>query len=608
MEDFKPQEVKGPDRSGPLEPQIISPENGLIPEQPAESSGLIKFLSDNKWYVGAIVAGLLIIGALAAFAFWPRSQQRTQEAKVQLSIAAPQTAQAGGEVIYRIQIVNEDSASLTGMNLELVYDDGMSYVSSSPKAENISGTSFAVPDLAPGQNAILLVKTLVRGNVNDNKRLVARLRYKFDNFSSTFTSETNHTVRLVAANVILDMSGKQKVNSGESLTYTISYRNTSTRSIDNGRIQVTYPEGFTFASSNPATSLGNNIWNLSSLAPNQSGQISFQGTMGLSKVGQSQSFVVEFLVPDDSGKYFTQSSINYDIEIATQPLSVEARVIAGDALGGIVKPGSQVTVEIRYQNNSQVVHTGLQLLAEIDSPSIVPGSIQTEAGFVQDQIVSWNATSAATLEQLNVGGSGSVRMRFVIANPATTSDSKNLTAVIRPRIKSNQNDQFLSGNEIVLKITSPAQLNSSVSYVAGSLPPKVGTTTRFKVRLALKNSSNDYREGVLTGYVPIGVNLDNNSITPVERSSVQFDASTGKLIWNVGQLMAHSGTIRPERALDFIVSTTPGASQVGQPISLFRDIQFTATDSFTNESIKLNTPNIFSTNLADGSNQGIVTQ
>jgi hypothetical protein len=147
-----------------------------------------------------------------------------------------------------------------------------------------------------------------------------------------------------------------------------------------------------------------------------------------------------------------------------------------------------------------------------------------------------------------------------------------------------------------------------VSYVAGSLPPKVGTTSRFKVRLALKNSSNDYREGVLTGYVPIGVNLDNNSITPVERSSVQFDASTGKLIWNVGQLMAHSGTIRPERALDFIVSTTPGASQVGQPISLFRDIQFTATDSFTNESIKLNTPNILSTNLADGSNQGIVTQ
>jgi len=607
MEDFKPQEVKGPDKNGPLEPQSIPPENVLVPEQPPESGGIMNFLSNNKWYVIAIVAGLFIIGALAAFAFWPRSEPRTQEAKVQLSIEAPQTTQAGGEVIYRIQVLNEDSASLTGMNLELVYDDGMSYVSSSPKAENISGTSFSVPDLAPGQNAILLVKTLAQGNVNDNKRLVARLRYKFDNFSSTFTAETNHTTRLIAANVILDISGKQQVNSGESLTYNISYRNTSTRPIDNGRIQVKYPEGFEFSNSSPATSLANNIWNLSSLTPNQSGQISFQGTMGSARVGQSQSFIVEFLVPDDSGNYFTQSSVTYDIEIATQPLSVDARVTSGGVAGGIVRPGSQVAIEIRYQNNTQLVNTGLQLLAEIDSSSIVNGSIQTEAGFVQDQVVNWNASSRPTLEQLNVGQSGTVTVRFTIANPATTSENKDLTVVIRPRIKSNQNAQFLSGGEVVLKIASPSELTGGVTHAGGSLPPKVGTQSSFRVRLALKNSSNDYREGVLIGYVPVGVNLDTNSITQLERSSVQFDVSTGKLTWSVGQLVAHAGRLRPERVLEFTVSTTPGASQVGQAISLFRDIDFTATDSFTSESIQLDTSDLSSANLPEGSNQGRVT-
>lgn len=605
MEDFQPQAVKGPDGTGPIPQQIIPPTGPLTPEPPS-SGGFKGFLKNNKWYVIAIAVGMLIIGALAAVAFWPRQEERQEEAKVSLSIDAPQTAQAGGEVIYRIQILNQDSAKLVDMNLELVFDDGLSYVSSSPKAENLSGTNYSVPDLASGQNAVVIVKVLAQGNVNDEKRLVARLRYKFDNFNSGFTEETNHTTRLVAANVILDFTGKTDVNVGEQVTYELSYRNTSNKTIENGRIQITYPSGFKFGSSNPASSLGNNVWNLGSLAPNQAGKISFEGTIGNSEVGQSYNLTAEFLVPDESGNYFTQSSTTYNLETSSQPLSVEARVSAS-AAGGIVRPGATISVDLSFQNNSNVVHTGLQLLADIEAISISPGSIKAESGFVQDQLVTWNGSSSPSLEQLAVGAKGTVKVQFTIAEPATSTDTKNLTVKLKPRIKSNQNTQLIEGEGIELKISSPSSLSGSVAYVSGATPPKVGQSSSYKVRLSLKNSSNDYRNGSLTALIPVGVNIDMNSITASEKSLVKFDATTGRITWELGQLLAHTGSLKPERVLEFTVNTTPSSSQVGKAIEVLRGLEFTAVDDFTLENIKHTLQDLTTSDLTGGQN-GRVTQ
>ncbi len=600
MEDFQPQSVQGPDSNQAVETKVVTPEGPLAPEPPS-SGGFKNFLSNNKWYVVAIIFGLAIIGVLAAIAFWPRQEERREKANVTLTIDAPETTQAGGEVIYRVQILNQDSAKLVDMNLELVYDDGVSYVSSSPKAENLSGTSFKVPDLANGQNAVVIVKTLAQGNVNDQKRLVARLRYRFDNFNSSFTAETSHQTRLVAANVILDFSGKNQVNSGEQVTYDLSYRNTSSRTIDNSRIQITFPSTFKVGVSEPTASLGNNIWNIGTLAPNQAGKISVSGTIGATQIGQKYELVAEFLVPDEEGDYFTQSSNIYPIEVSQQALSVEATVSTA-AQGGIVKPGSSVSVDVKFQNNSNVVHTGLQLLTEVESGSIVPGSINSDSGFVSDQLVTWNGSSSPLLEQLPVGGSGTLRLRFNVANPATTTDSKNLTIKIRPRIKSNQNEQYIAGGEIELKISSPSQLVGSLTHAGGALPPKVGQQSSFVVKLSLKNSSNDYRNGVLTALIPVGVTLDTNTITASEKNLVKFDATTGRLTWELGQLLAHSGVLTPERSLEFTVRATPSSSQVGQAIELLRGIEFKGVDDFTSEDIKLNSQDISTSALPDGQN------
>lgn len=602
MEDFKPQSVKDLAETTPQPNQAGS----LMTEQELSNTGssnrFVQFYKDNKWYFWAIILGVLIIGALAAYAFWPQKTERTQAAKVSLSIDSAETVQAGGEVIYKVKVLNQDPAKLVDMHLELIYDDGINYVSSSPKSDNISGSDFAVPDLENGQNAVVIVKALAQGNVNDEKKLTARLRYKFDNFNSPFTVETEHVVKLIAADVVLDLSGASEINNNEEAKYDLFYRNSSDKDIDNTRIQITYPEGFKFTSSEPTPSLGQNIWNTGLLKANQSGKISFSGSFNGSPVGQENVFKVELLALDENSDYFTQSSTTFTTTIASKPLSVEAKL--NSSSGGVVSPGSSVSVDVKFQNNTQIANTGLQLVVQIDSNNIIDGSIQAENGYVQDQTITWNGSSNSSLEQLSPKQTGSVKFQFKVKEQVSEGD--NLVIKIKPRIKSNQNSTFISGTELSVKISGSANLEGSVSHVSGSLPPKVGTPSSFKVKLSLTNGNNDYKDGVLVGYIPVGVNLDSNSISALEKTSVKYDSSTGKLTWNVGTIKARSGGTLPSRDLEFTVSTTPSSSQVTKPIVLFKSAVFTATEDFTSKNVNLGIDTISTNNLPDGSQAGRV--
>ena len=560
---------------------------------------------ENKWYVAAIVLGFIIIASLAVFAFWPQQEERTEKAKVELTIDAPETAQSGGEVIYKIKVQNEDPVKLVDMNLELIYDDGVSYVSSSPKSENLSGTSYEIPDLNTGQNAVVIVKVLAQGSVNDSKKLVARLRYRFDNFNSPFTAEASSKVRLVATDVVLDLSGPEKANTAEVVKYELFYRNSSKRDIDSARLKVSYPDGFEFASSSPSTSISNNTWNIGTLKANSNGKIVFEGSFRSAQINQGFNFTAEFQVPDDNGEFFTQSSANFTTSISSQPLSVSGKFTSSSA-DGIVEPGDTVNVELQFRNNTQVVNTGVQVVAQIEGGSIVPGSIKTESGYVQDQTITWNASSLGLLENLNPNDGGTVKVQFQISRPATSLDEKNLHIIVRPKIKSNQNVNLISGPEMELKISSPSQLVGNVSHVDGQLPPVVGAQSGFRVKIAIDNSSNDYRNGQLIGFVPIGLTLDSGSITATERNLVKYDSSTGKLIWDVGQLVAHAGVHKPERYLEFIVRFTPSSSQVGQGITLFKGITFQAVDDYTSENVGLDLDDLSTTNISSGSSAGRV--
>ena len=598
MTEFKPQSVPDPlpqPGSMPLSYDTQDTVESFFGNENPDGK-FKEFYRNNKWYIWAGILGLLIIGILAFFAFRTQPAEPTKNANVSINITAPETAPSGGEVIYKIQIDNNDPAALENMNLELVYADGVSYISSTPPADNSAGTRFPVPDLSPGQNAVLMIKTTAAGNINEDKKLVARLRYKFDNFSSEFTEEASYSVRLVAADIILDMTGPEQATNVQTARYDIFYRNDSDKDIANARIQVTYPDEFKYAGSEPSPSLGQNIWNLNNLKKNDTGKISFTGTFTGTRPGQSVVFKVEFLALDDRGSFFTQSSTTYMTVIQAQPLAIEQR-LTNQVTNNIVRPGENIQYEAKFQNNTQVVANGVQVVVEFDSKAIDVASIKAEGALIQGNTITWNATGVSALERLDPGETGTVMYSVSLKNPAVKDASENLQVIAKARIKSVENSEFLDGNQIVLKVSSPSTIEKNVTHVSGADPLKVGQPSTLQVNVSLRNASNDYREGVFIGYIPLGVTFDKTSIPATDAASVKFDAATGKLTWTVGQLSAHSGSNVPLRTLKFNVTVTPTNNQANQSLTLFKTMNFTAKDVFTEQPISLTAQDVTSESL-----------
>jgi hypothetical protein len=502
----------------------------------SSNEGVAGFYQANKIYFWAIIIGVVMIAGLAYWAFKKPAPTAPKEANVEVKVDFPETVPTGGEAVYKVILKNNDSQTLVSGELELVYPEGVSYVSSVPNAEGISGTQFKVPDLVSGQNATVIVKTKVTGNVNDEKKLSLKFHYRLSNFNSDFIKDQFASLRLVAADVLVELQGPAAANNGQIVVYTAKYQNNSDNDVSNARIKLNYPQGFVFASAQPAPDIGSDTWNIGTLAKGGSGQISISGSFNSVNPGESKTASADFVVLDSAGQAKVQNSSEFVTAISSLPLLVSQDLEPSRA-DGVIKPGDNLTFRIRYQNNGSTVASGVNIAVTLDSRVVDLGSLRAEGGQINNNTITWNASSVQNLENLAPNESGQLSFSLQINNPAVKDSSKNLTLVSNIKIKSSEANDFYPGNTLSLKVSSPSKIESDLSFVSGQLPPKVGLSSVYKVKLALSNSTNDYSNGVLSAFLPLGPGaFVSGSVSPAEASNVQFDSSTGKLTWNVGSL------------------------------------------------------------------------
>lgn len=567
----------------------------------SEGGGFRAFYLANKYYFLAILVGVLIIGALAYFAFKKSPAVAPKDANINISVDVPQSVASGGEAVYKIMVQNNDSQKLISMRLELTYGSGETYENSSPKAENISGTLFTVPDLIPGQNAVVIVKAKVTGNVNDQKTLDIKLHYKYPGFSSEFIKNQSSTITLLASNVLIELDGPATTNNAQLVLYTIKYQNNSGADIPNTQIKMIYPEGFNFAQATPTPDLGSGTWNIGKLAAAGQGNIQIQGTFNSSSPGESKTAEAEFLVLGSNGQYSVQNSSSFSTNISSLPLLVTQNLQQANS-NNIINPGDTLNFTVHYQNNASTVATGVNIQVTLNSKAVDLSSVRTQGGQVNNNTISWNASGVPQLQSLLPSQSGDLSFSVKIYNPAVKDSSKNLLLASSIQIQSSEYTSAFPGGQLNLKISSPSAINAVLSYISGQLPPQVGKITVYKVRLALTNSSNDFSNGSLSAFIPSG--FVASSITGAESGNAQFDSSTNKLTWNVGTLPANIGRFSQPRVLEFQITLNPSSSQVNQSPTLIKTINFTANDLFTGQAVSISADDLTASDVAGQSGFG----
>lgn len=87
------------------------------------------------------------------------------------------------------------------------------------------------------------------------------------------TTTKTYKVIFGSPNVTITKTGPATANQGNKITYTITYKNVGTFNATNVVITETYPSEVEYRSATPAPNIGNNQWNIGTLAPNGEGTI-----------------------------------------------------------------------------------------------------------------------------------------------------------------------------------------------------------------------------------------------------------------------------------------------------------------------------------------------
>ncbi len=567
------------------QPEVATPQTPT-PIEP-EKFSLKSFFKENKWAIWLLTGSILLIALAAYFVLRTPSSNEPSQPNVALSIEAPDQIASGSEVIYKVHVKNSDSAAIKNISLDMVYPNGFTYNDATPKPTKLTGTQFGLPTMEPGEETVLMIKGDIHGNAGEIKTISATMHYSFSNFNSTFVAQTQAQSQITSADLALQFDGPTQALNAQQETYTLNYANYTDKVITGLKISVTLPDGFQLTNADPkATS--NNTWQIGDLNPNNSGRISLTGTFKNVKAGDQELFTAKAEGSVNGSSSYVLSTGQLQVNISSVPLEAVISYNPGpNDDQSSVSPGESVTYNIDYRNNGDSPARAVIITAVLNGEGYDLNRITASGANVNGNRITWDASQNSRLESLAAGDSGSLSFSVPVSRPATRGASKNMTLTTHTEIISSGLNQPYIGSDLALKIQTVVDVSSSVAFVSGANPAKVGQSTTYNVSITLKNETNDVVNGKMTMSLPSAIGFTTGSINADEKANVTYDSGTKKLTWTIDKLVAHAGSFTPPRKLTFNITANPGVNLRGASISLVTNQKFTATDSFTNLPISI---------------------
>ncbi len=164
------------------------------------------------------------------------------ESPLVLNVNAPRTVTSGGMVEYGITVNNRGEREFDDVRLAVEYPDRFVFVSSSISSQNEDHTRFQVPTIGEGEVFEVRIRGRVSGDVDTSAVLRARVG---QSEGSEFLSyaDMKQTTKITESYVKLSHNVKsnvEAVSAGASLTYTITFENTTDAPIRNGRLRARF--------------------------------------------------------------------------------------------------------------------------------------------------------------------------------------------------------------------------------------------------------------------------------------------------------------------------------------------------------------------------------
>ncbi len=555
----------------------------------------------KKFFLASII---FFVGALG-FAFYKFSSNDVSVSndKINIEVIGNAFTKGGDELPLQIEIINNNNANLELANLIIEYPKG----ASDNTTDVVRLPRDSIGTIKPGEGVVKNIKVKLFGEEKSVRNIKISLEYHPEGSNAIFTKDKYYPVTISLAPLSLNIDSPTSATSNQPISFKITAILNTSLPDENPIIQVTYPNNFVFDSALPAPSLGNSIWDISSLTTKNPIVIEVKGRL----IGQDGEEQVFHAYAGTSGS--NQSEVNVIYSSILQKISItkpflEAIILVNgqDKKEYSVSGGENVSASISWANNLTTRITDGQIIVSLSGNVFDKNTVNPSNGFydsVNNQII-WDKTSISQLSEINPGERGAVTFSFRPSSLIGLSSIKNPQVSIKvsirgrePLLGSTYND-INNFSEKIVKVLSDFQIATSASYSSGSMPPKAETETKYVVNWTLSNSANTINQAQARATLPIYINWIG--LTPGENENVIYNDVTREVTWNIGSVSPNTGMVS-NREASFFLSLKPSLSQVGSVPQIMKEVYLSGVDSFSNTEIK-NTRGAITTSLTNDPN------
>jgi len=566
--------------------------------------------SKTKLVLVGLVIFFAFLAGLSWLGFFIFKPGKFSGEGVKLEITSPKEAAGGEEVTYLIKYDNGEGVPLGQAEINLRYPEKFIFKEANPQPAN-SENLWSLGSISAGGTGQIEIKGQLFGEINSSQTLQAVLTYKPADFNSDFQKVAQAMIEIKNSFLEISIENPEKVLVNDKISYKVKYKNNSAAPFQNIKIKVLYPENFVFDSAKPENEKEDNAsWLVSNLDSGAEGEIEVLGSF-IGDIEGNKEFKMQIgFILDDN--FYLQKEISAAVEVikGEAPLTL---IVNGDNKDRTLSFGDTLNYSVVYKNNSQVEMKDMEMKITLETTSRNNKSLLDWTSLVDENngqvagvqvsenlrsgAIAWTGQQVENLSSLSSGEENTINFQIKVKDFEDVRDwqiqdfeIKNLVEMkIRKMGDLISEPKVVQSNSITLKLNSDLKLvaqsryfnddNVAVGY--GSIPPKVGEATAYRIFWKLTNSLHEIENLKVSAVLPQNIDWPNKF--EIDAGEINFNAATREVAWTLNRMPKDVQSV----GVNFEITVTPAASDAGKILTLLPSTAAVGTDQVTGGVITL---------------------